>query len=147
MRGILSVKVSEETEMQKREKIRIVYQPPREIVVLDYFQFSKENLSQMFAKNIHSGLPVVAYWAEGVLFVYFPLIPDTNDLMENYLKGRIYWSSVNFTLMPKYSSSIKVSGLEIPVVNVSEHEVMREVAKWLRKQAEKRDKLKNSVSL
>jgi len=131
--------------MQNKGKIRIVYHPPKEIVILDYFQFSKENLSQMFAKIIHSGLPVVAYWAEGVLFIYFPLMPDTNDLMDNYLRGRIYWSSVNFALMPKYSSSIKVSGLEIPVVNVSEHQVMREVAKWLRKQAEIKEKTKTTV--
>lgn len=128
--------------MAKRNRIKIIYQPPKEIVILDYFQFSKNNLSQMFARVIHSGLPVVAYWAEGVLFVYFPLIPDTDDLMNNYLKGRIYWSSVHFTLMPKYSPSIKVSGLEIPVVDVSEHPVMKETAKWLREQAEKRRKNK-----
>ena len=132
--------------MPKRGKIKITYQPPREIVILDYFQFSKENLSQMFARIIHSGLPVVAYWAEGVLFIYFPLMPDTDDLMENYLKGRIYWSSVNFALMPKYAPSIKVSGFEVPVVNVSEHPVMRETAKWLREQAERREKLKTAAS-
>ena len=125
-------------KVAKRNRIKITYQPPKEIVILDYFQFSKNNLSQMFARVIHSGLPVVAYWAEGVLFIYFPLIPDTDDLMNNYLKGRIYWSSVHFTLMPKYSPSIKVSGLEIPVVDVSEHPVMKETAKWLREQAEKR---------
>jgi len=127
-------------KVAKGNRIKIIYQPPKEIVILDYFQFSKNNLSQMFARVIHSGLPVVAYWAEGVLFVYFPLIPDTDDLMNNYLKGRIYWSSVHFTLMPKYSPSIKVSGLEIPVVDVSEHPVMKETAKWLREQAEKRRK-------
>jgi len=132
--------------MPQRGKIKIIYQPPKEIVILDYFQFSKENLGQMFAKIIHSGLPVVAYWAEGVLFIYYPLMPDTNDLMENYLKGRIYWSSVNFALMPKYAPSIKVSGLEIPVVNVSEHQVMREIAKWLREQAKRKEKLKTTIS-
>ena len=126
--------------MARRGKVKIIYRPPKEIVILDYFQFSKENLSQMFARAIHSGLPVVAYWAEGILFIYFPLMPDTNDLMDSYLKGRIYWSSVNFALMPKYAPSIKVSGLEIPVVNVSEHPVMRETAKWLRKQAEKKER-------
>jgi len=132
--------------MQRRDKIKITYRPPKEIVILDYFQFSKENLSQMFAKLIHSGLPVVAYWAEGVLFIHFPLMPDTNDLMEKYLDGKIYWSSVSFALMPKYASSIKVSGLEIPVVNVSEHPVMRETAKWLREQAKRKEEIKAAVS-
>ena len=57
-------------EVARKNRIKIIYQPPKEIVILDYFQFSKDNLSQMFARVIHSGLPVVAYWAEGVLFIY-----------------------------------------------------------------------------
>jgi len=123
-----------------KDAVKITYKPAKEIVILDYFQFSKERLNQMFAKMIQAGLPVMAQWAEGVLFVYLPLMPDTNDLMENYLKGRIFWSSVNFALMPKYSPSIKVGGLEIPVIDVSEHPVLRETAKWLKEHAKKPDK-------
>jgi hypothetical protein len=115
-------------------KIKIIYKPAKEIVILDYFQFSMEKLNQMFARIIQSGLPISAQWAEGVLFIYFPLVPDTNELMENYLKGRIYWSSVSFALMPKYTSSIKVGGIEVPVIDVSEHPVLNETAKWLKEQ-------------
>jgi len=120
------------SEGKQEDRVKIIYRPPREIVILDYFQFAEEKLNQMFARVIHAGFPVMAQWAEGVLFIYFPLVPDTNDLMENYLKGRIFWSSVNFSLMPKYAPSIKVSGLEVPVVDVSEHPILRESAKWLR---------------
>lgn len=119
----------------KNKKIKIVYKPAKQIVILDYFQFSKDALSQMFGRIIQSGLPVMAQWAEGVVFVHFPLTPDTNDLMESYLKGRIFWNSVNFALMPKYAPSIKVGGLEIPVINVSKHPILSEVAKWLREHA------------
>ncbi|MCS7120262.1 MAG: hypothetical protein RMJ07_04740 [Nitrososphaerota archaeon] len=121
------------------ETVKVIYKPAKEIVILDCFQFSNDRLSQMFAKIIHSGLPVMAQWAEGVLFIYFPLAPDTNDLMDNYLRGRVFWSSVNFTLMPKYSSSIKVSGLEIPVIDVSDHPVLREVARWLNEYAKSKE--------
>lgn len=120
---------------RKEDKVKIVYKPPKEIVILDYFQFSKERLNQMFARLIHTGLPVMAQWAEGVLFLYFPLVPETNDLMENYLRGTVFWSSVTFALMPNYSTSIKVTGLEIPVIDVSDHPVLRETAKWLREHA------------
>jgi len=120
---------------RKENKVKIVYKPPKEIVILDYFQFSKERLNQMFARLIHTGLPVMAQWAEGVLFLYFPLVPETNDLMENYLRGTVFWSSVTFALMPNYSTSIKVTGLEIPVIDVSDHPVLRETAKWLREHA------------
>jgi len=122
-------------KVEGENKVRITYKPPKEIVILDYFQFSMEKLNQMFARLIQSGLPVAAQWAEGVLFVYFPLVPETDELMENYLKGRIFWSSVSFALMPKYTLSIKVDGIEIPVIDVSEHQLLREAAKWLREQA------------
>jgi len=120
---------------KEKEKVEIVYKPAKQIVILDYFQFSKDALAQMFARTIHSGLPVMAQWAEGVLFIYFPLTPDTNDLMDSYLKGKIFWSSVNFALMPKYAPSIKVAGLEIPVINVSDHPILREAARWLKEHA------------
>ncbi|MEM2111423.1 MAG: hypothetical protein QXX08_06050 [Candidatus Bathyarchaeia archaeon] len=118
-----------------QDRVKVIYKPAKEIVILDYFQFSKDTLNQMFARLMQSGLPVTAQWAEGVIFVYFPLVPDTNDLMENFLKGRVFWSSVNFALMPKYAQSIKVSGFEVPVLDVSEHPILREVARWLRENA------------
>jgi hypothetical protein len=130
----LSNKIGEEN------KIKIIYKPAKEIVILDYFQFSIEKLDQMFARLIQSGIPISAQWAEGVIFLYFPLVPDTNDLMENYLKGRIYWSSVSFALMPKYATSIKLSGLEVPVIDVSEHPILKETAKWLKEQAKPHEK-------
>ena len=122
-------------EGQKRRKsdeedrVEITYRPAKQIVILDYFQFSKESLIQMFAKIVHSGLPVMAQWAEGVLFVYSALPSDTNELMENYLERKIFWSSANFALMAKYSPSIKVAGLEVPVIDVSDHRILREAAR------------------
>ena len=130
----MSDKIGEEN------KIKIIYKPAKEIVILDYFQFSIEKLDQMFARLIQSGIPILAQWAEGVIFLYFPLVPDTNDLMEHYLRGRIYWSSVSFALMPKYATSIKLSGFEVPVIDVSEHPVLKETAKWLKEQAKPHEK-------
>lgn len=126
--------------MSEENKVRIVYKPAKEIVILDYFQFSVEKLEQMFARILQSGAPISAQWAEGVIFLYFPLVPDSEDLMEHYLKGRIFWSSVSFALMPKYAPSIKLSGFEIPVIDVSEHPILRETAKWLREQAKPNEK-------
>jgi len=126
--------------LSEENKVRIVYKPAKEIVILDYFQFSVEKLEQMFACILQSGAPISAQWAEGVIFLYFPLVPDSEDLMEHYLKGRIFWSSVSFALMPKYAPSIKLSGFEIPVIDVSEHPILRETAKWLREQAKPNEK-------
>ncbi|MEM1514765.1 MAG: hypothetical protein QXH24_01740 [Candidatus Bathyarchaeia archaeon] len=137
--------MSNEEASRKRGKVRVIYKPAKEIVILDYFQFSKDALDQMFARLIHSGMPIMAYWAEGLVFIYFPLAPETDELMENYLKGRIFWNSVNFALMPKYSSSIKVGGLEIPVLDVSNHPILAEVARWLRKRAKPEVKTETGI--
>ncbi len=120
---------------RRADDVEIVYRPAKRIIILDYFQFSKDALAQMFARLIHSGLPVMAQWAEGVLFIHFPLNPETNDLMDSYLKGEVVWNTVNFALMPKYSPFIKVAGLEVPVINVSDHPILRKVAKWLKQHA------------
>ncbi|MEM0010067.1 MAG: hypothetical protein QXW39_05440 [Candidatus Bathyarchaeia archaeon] len=127
--------VGDEETSKRRSKVRVIYRPAKEIVILDYFQFSRDALDQMFARLIHSGMPIMAHWAEGLIFIYFPLVPETDELMENYLRGRIFWSSVNFALMPKYSPSIRVGGLEIPVLDVSNHPILAEVARWLKKRA------------
>lgn len=119
----------------QENKVEIIYKPAKRIVILDYFQFSKDTLAQMFARIVQAGLPVMAQWAEGVLFVHFPLTPDTNDLMENYLEGKIFWSSVNFALMTEYAPYIKVAGLEVPVIDVSRHPILREAARWLKEHA------------
>jgi len=119
----------------REEKVEIIYRPAKQIVILDYYQFTKDTLAQMFARIIQSGLPIMAQWAEGVLFVHFPLTPDTNDLMENYLKGKIFWGSVNFALMPEYTPAIKVAGFEVPVTDVSKHSILREASIWLKKHA------------
>jgi len=131
---------------KRRGRVKILYRPAKEIVILDFFQFSKDALDQMFARLIHSGMPVMAQWADGVVFIYFPIAPETDELMENYLKGRIFWNSVNFALMPKYSPSIKVGGLEIPVLNVSNHPILAEVAKWLKTQAKPEVKTEASIA-
>lgn len=127
--------VGDEETSKRKSKVRVIYRPAKEIVILDYFQFSRDALDQMFARLIHSGMPIMAHWAEGLIFIYFPLVPETDELMENYLRGRIFWSSVNFALMPKYSPSIRVGGLEIPVLDVSNHPILAEVARWLKKRA------------
>jgi hypothetical protein len=122
------------TRKKRSREVKIIFQPIKEVVILDYFEFSKDTLSQMFATMIQTGLPIMGHWAEGVLFVHFTLTPETNDLMESYLKGRIFWSSVNFAPMPNYSPFIKITGIEIPVLDVSRHPVLCQVAKWLKNQ-------------
>jgi hypothetical protein len=52
---------------------------------------------------------------------------------EELAKGRIYWTSVSFTLMSEYQDKILVEkGPEASVINVSSSPTLKDVAKWLK---------------
>jgi hypothetical protein len=116
--------------------VEIVHQPPKKVIVVEYTQYSLEALSKTISAIIKTGQPFVLNWAEGVLFIRFPLMPTTKELVKEFLEGRIYWSSVMFALMPTFQSAIKSGGYEIPIIDATPNEIMREAALWLRERAE-----------
>jgi len=60
------------------------------------------------------------------------LPPDTETVAKEYLSGRIIWSSVLFTLMPNYQQTIKAGVMEVPIVDITPNETLRQVALWLK---------------
>jgi hypothetical protein len=63
---------------------------------------------------------------------------------KEYLAGRVIWSSVIFTLMPNYQQTIKVGGIEVPIVDVTPNETFRQVALWLKERVSKQPNTQNS---
>lgn len=120
--------------------MKITYEPFEEIVVKDLIRF--ENLNDFlyaFAQIRAAGQPVALYWAEGVVFVHVLLQPITDELVENFLKGRLYYTVVNFTLKDQYESSLtyrsqKGEEVAIPIINVSSSQMLSEFARWLKSQ-------------
>ncbi len=118
--------------------VEIVCSPPKQLVILDCTQYpSIEALSKTIAIIIRVGQPLVLKWAEGVTFSYSLLPPTTDSLMKEFLEGRVYWSDVVFSLMPKYQSTIKVGTLDIPVIDVTPNPILREAAEWMKLNARK----------
>ena len=92
---------------------------------------SQQNLASMiaFVMNV-SGQPMALYWAEGVVFLADFVEPDA--LPDEYVKGRIYASNVSHAPMAKYSNSIRVANVEVPVIDVSSNVALRDLARWIR---------------
>jgi hypothetical protein len=113
--------------------VEIIFQPIKEIVIMEHVSYpSPEKLALNLAVLIRAGQMAVLHWAEGIVFVHFPLPTATELLMKHFLDGRVYWSSVAYAPMPSYKQIVKVDSMEIPVIDVTANPNLRKVALWLR---------------
>ena len=116
--------------------IKITYEPFKEVVIKEYIRYEKiEDLIYIFAQARASGVPVALNWANGVVFFHTPLNPDTDELMEEFLKGKVYFTNVSFAIMPKYKSVYETrQKVQVPIINVSSSPFLVQVTEWLKQQ-------------
>ncbi len=115
--------------------IKITYEPFKEVVIKEYVRFEKiEDLIYIFAQLRAGGAPASLNWASGLVFVYSPLIPDTDQLMDEFLKGRIYWINVSYAEMPQYKPIFETrEKVQVPIINLSSNPMIRQVMEWLKR--------------
>ncbi len=117
-------------------EVEVKYEPFKEIVVMQRNYFPSPDDLARFASIIAGGKTAGLYWAEGVAFLYF-LLPASTDIAAKALieKGRIYWTSVGYALMPKYRPIIETKEkIMVPVIDLSTNPLIRKVAHWLKEQ-------------
>ena len=116
--------------------VKITYEPFKEVVIKEYTRFEKiEDLIYIFAQLRAGGAPVSLSWANGIVFVYGVLPPDTEQIMEEFLKGRVYWVDVAFAAMHEYKPVLETKEkIQVPIVNVSSNPIIRQVTEWLKQQ-------------
>jgi len=113
----------------------IVCRPPKQLIIMECTCYpSVEALSRVVGVIISTGESVILKWAEGVVFSYTPIAPSTDLLLDEYVKGKVYWSDVVYALMPDYKQTIRVGTLDIPVIDVSPNPLLSEAARWMKKQ-------------
>lgn len=123
--------------MSKREsKVTVKYEPFREIVIMERTHFSTPEEMARFTSVIAGGKLAGLYWTEGVVFLYFPLPASTSVVAKELIEtGRVYWSFVGYTLMPKYAPTIETKEkMIVPVIDISSDPILTKVAKWLKEQ-------------
>ncbi len=116
--------------------VKITYAPINEVVIKDYVRFEKvEDLIYIFAQLRAGGAPVSLSWANGLVFVASILPPENDVIVDAFLKGKVYWTSVSFAEMPQYKPVIETrEKVQVPVINVSSSSVIVEVMEWLKQQ-------------
>jgi len=112
------------------------YDPFKEIVIMERAMFSTPDDMARFTSIIAGGKTAGLYWAEGVVFLYFPLPASTETTSKALVEEkRVYWTYVGYSLMPKYQPIIETrEKIIVPVIDMSTNPLLRKVAAWLKEQ-------------
>ncbi|MEM3031701.1 MAG: hypothetical protein QXK39_02160 [Nitrososphaerota archaeon] len=112
--------------------VSIVYSPIKEIIVMEYIKYP--NAEELIRNMVLApGQPAVLYWAEGVVFLPVPVNMNNEKIVDEMMKGRLYWFIVSFAPMKSYSPMLAAEkGPEAMVINVSRSKVLSEAARWLK---------------
>jgi len=121
--------------MSKTE-VAVTYSPFKQIVIMEKTFFSTPEDIARFTSVIAGGKLAGLYWVDGVVFLYFPLPASTAVVAKALLEdGKVYWTFVGYSLMPKYAPVIETKEkMIVPVVDISSDSILRNVAQWLKEQ-------------
>jgi hypothetical protein len=117
-------------------KVTVKYEPFKEVSIMERTPFlTPENLAR-FTSVIAGGKLAGLYWAEGVVFLYFPLPASTSVVAKALIEnGKVYWTFVGYSLMPKYATTIETKEkMIVPVIDISSDPILTKVAQWLKEQ-------------
>jgi len=116
--------------------VDVKYEPFKEIVVMQQNIFSSPDDIARFASIIAGGKTTGLYWAEGMVFLYFPLPASTETAAKALIENRrVYWTFVGYAPMPNYRPIIETKEkIMVPVIDMSSNSMFRKVAKWLKEQ-------------
>lgn len=114
--------------------VDVKFEPFKEIVIMERNFFSTPDDIARFASIITGGKAAGLYWAEGVVFLYFPLPATTETAAKALVESkRVYWTFVGYALMPKYQPLIETKEkIMVPVIDMSSNPMFRKVANWLK---------------
>lgn len=116
--------------------VDVKFEPFREIVIMERNFFTSPDDIARFASIIAGGKAAGLYWAEGVVFLYFPLPATTETAAKALVESkRVYWTFVGYALMPKYQPLIETKEkIMVPVIDMSSNPMFRKVTSWLKEQ-------------
>jgi hypothetical protein len=119
------------------EEIEIIVQPIKKIVIFECTQLPNEEFFKrvelMAMSMAMLGQPLVLNWAEGIVFLSLPFQPESDIIIEQAMKGIVYWAGVMFSSMPKYQPIKKFGAREVPIIDQTSIPYMKQVAQWLKK--------------
>ena len=119
-----------------KSEITVKYAPFKEIIIMERTRFSTPEEIARFTAVIAGGKLAGLYWVDGVVFLYFPLPASTTAVTKALIEtGKVYWTFVGYSLMPKYAPTIETKEkMIVPVIDISSDPILQKVAQWLKDQ-------------
>ena len=127
--------------MNEEEELEIEYKPIRKLIILESIELPQKELFERLATAISSEQSGILNWAEGIVFVASHMDHQSDRVMEDLLRGTVYWSSVFYAQMPTYQRFTKIAAIararaiEVPIIDQSSSPFMRQAAKWLKERS------------
>jgi hypothetical protein len=118
------------------KEVVVRYEPFKEVVIMEKDYFATPDDIARFTSIIAGGKSAGLYWAEGVVLLYFPL-PASTEITSKMLveNGRVYWTFLGYSFMPKYQPVIETrEKMIVPVVDMTSNALIKKVALWLKEQ-------------
>ena len=121
--------------------VKVTFKHWEEVVIHEDIEYELNDLIKNRIVGLRQGsITAPLVWAEGVV-ISRNAMPPTDDVIREQLKGIIHFSAVEWALMEKYRSTLKMEGITTPVIDASGTETLREVAKELKKKHKKHRKV------
>jgi hypothetical protein len=117
-------------------QVVVKYEPFQEIVIMERDCFASPDEIARFTSIIAGGKTAGLYWADGIVFLYFPLPASTETTAKELVQNkRVYWTFVGYALMAKYQPVIETrEKIIVPVVDMTSNALLKRVASWLKEQ-------------
>jgi hypothetical protein len=108
----------------------------KEIIIMEHTRFKTVDDLARFANIAVGGKTTGVYWANGVVFIYYPLSTSTEVAAKALIEEKkVYWAFVSYALMPEYRLIIETKErIMVPVINMSTSNLFQKVAQWLKEQ-------------
>ena len=113
---------------------KITFSPAQELVVHEVVAMERDDLLR---ERITPSGSMPLYWCNGILFG-FSSVPMTEEIVREYLRGKIHWLEVHFARMDKHVPALSFESEEykatmsVRIVDTSASLLHSEFVSWLK---------------
>ena len=114
--------------------VKFIYEPWKTVVIRSIVQYDLKMLIHLHGLGVQSGqLGRPINWANGVAFKH-TLMSPTEKVIKEQIQGKIHWTQLRFAFMSKHQPLFEIPDgkIRIPILNLSDNELFRELAEWIK---------------
>jgi hypothetical protein len=118
---------------------KITYAPMDELVIHEVIEMTKDDIMR---ERVTPQGTMPLYWCDGFLFS-FSSLPMTDDVIKDYLRGRLHWLEVHYTRMDRFVPILSLdeeeykAKMNIRIIDTTFSQIHKDFAKWLKANTKK----------